>query len=118
MTNSLYHYYALMTGRAVVQTDARVKYVETTLRKALPAMEQLLKRRDHDMFCLNDGSFPEISVEERTGAVIDFLERYFPFPAPWEKVDGCRAAGRFRGATGGGASAPDLDRLTVQGRPE
>ncbi|RZS68597.1 UDP-glucose 4-epimerase [Agromyces ramosus] len=85
VTNSLYHYYALLTGRAVVQTDARVKYVETTLRKALPAMKQLLKRRDQDMFCLNDGSFPEISVEQRTAAVIDFLERYFPFAAPWEK---------------------------------
>ncbi|MGR0219744.1 stealth family protein [Agromyces sp. ZXT2-6] len=85
VTNSLYHYYALLTGRAVVQTDANVKYVETTLRRALPAMRRLLKRRDVDMFCLNDGSFPEISVEERTEAVIDFLERYFPFPAPWEK---------------------------------
>jgi hypothetical protein len=86
VTNSLYHYYALLTGRAVVQTDARVKYVETTLRQALPALKRLLKRRDQDMFCLNDGSFPEISVEERTAAVIDFLERYFPFPAPWEKA--------------------------------
>ncbi|NUT57897.1 MAG: sugar phosphotransferase [Agromyces sp.] len=85
VTNSLYHYFALLTGRAVVQTDARVKYVETTLKRALPAMRRLLKRRDMDMFCLNDGSFPEISVEERTAAVIDFLERYFPFPAPWEK---------------------------------
>ena len=49
-------------------------------------MRRLLKRRDQDMFCLNDGSFPEISVEERTAAVIEFLERYFPFPAPWEKT--------------------------------
>lgn len=86
VTNSLYHYYALLTGRAVVQTDARVKYVETTLKRALPAMRRLLKRRDMDMFCLNDGSFPEIAVEERTAAVIDFLDRYFPFPAPWEKA--------------------------------
>ena len=86
VTNSLYHYFALLTGRAVVQTDARVKYVETTLKRALPAMRRLLKRRDMDMFCLNDGSFPEISVEERTAAVIDFLDRYFPFPAPWENA--------------------------------
>jgi UDP-glucose 4-epimerase len=85
VTNSLYHYYALLAGHAVVQTDARVKYIETTLRQALPAMEQLLKRRNQDMFCLNDGSFPEIDVEERTSAVIDFLEAYFPFAAPWEK---------------------------------
>lgn len=84
VTNSFAHYYGLMTGRAVVQTQARVKYVETTLRSALKDMETLLKRRSMDMFCLNDGSKPEIGVEERTTAVIDFLERYFPFPAPWE----------------------------------
>lgn len=87
VTNSLYHYFALLTGKAVVLTDAKVRYVETTLKRALPAMSRLLKRRDVDMFCLNDGSFPEISVEERTTAVIDFLERYFPFPAPWEKAE-------------------------------
>jgi hypothetical protein len=85
VTNSLYHYYALMTGRAVQQRDAKVQYIETTLRKALPAMRRLLKRRDQDMFCLNDGSFPEISAEERTRAVREFLEAYFPIPAPWER---------------------------------
>ncbi|RLQ84635.1 sugar phosphotransferase [Mycetocola zhadangensis] len=84
VTNSLYHYYGLMTGRAVVQTNARVKYIETTLKSALPSMDRLLKRRDQDMFCLNDGSKPEISVEKRTQAVTEFLEHYFPFAAPWE----------------------------------
>lgn len=85
VTNSFYHYYALMTGRAVVQTEAKVKYIETTLRSALKEMDTLLKKRSMDMFCLNDGSKPEIEVEERTTAVISFLERYFPFPAPWEQ---------------------------------
>jgi len=37
------------------------------------------------MFCLNDGSKPEIEPAERTRIVTDFLERYFPFPAPWER---------------------------------
>ncbi|WP_382303600.1 stealth family protein [Herbiconiux sp. UC225_62] len=87
VTNSFYHYYALMTGRAVVQTEAKVKYIETTLRSALKEMDVLLKKRSMDMFCLNDGSKPEIEVEERTTAVISFLERYFPFPAPWEKTE-------------------------------
>ena len=64
----------------------------------------LLKRRDQDMFCLNDGSFPEISVEERTAAVIEFLERYFPFPAPWEKTTD--AATRVAPATA--TSAPTV----------
>lgn len=85
VTNSLYHFYALMTGRAVVQTDAKVIYVETTLKSSLRQMRNLLKRRGETFFCLNDGSKPEISVETRTNAVLDFLNRYFPIPAPWEK---------------------------------
>jgi len=84
VTNSFYHYYALMTGRAVVQTQARVKYVETTLKVALKEMDSLLRRRSFDFFCLNDGSAPEISVEKRTAAVRTFLDRYFAIPAPWE----------------------------------
>jgi hypothetical protein len=107
VTNSLYHYYALLTGRAVVQTDAKVKYIETTLKRALPAMKRQLKRRDMDMFCLNDGSFPEISVEERTEAVIDFLERYFPFAAPWEKEATDAAAARLAADVPSRASEAD-----------
>ena len=85
VTNSLYHYYALMTGRAVGQTQVRSLYIETTLKLALRQMNKLRKRRDQDMFCLNDGSFPEISDEVRRAAVTDFLERYFPIVAPWER---------------------------------
>jgi hypothetical protein len=84
VTNSFYHYYGLMTGRAVVQQQARVKYVETTLKIALKEMDSLIKSRSYDFFCLNDGSAPEISVEKRTAAVVSFLERYFPIRAPWE----------------------------------
>lgn len=84
VTNSLYHYYALLTGRAVVQTQATVKYIETTLKASLKEMNDLLKQRSYDFFCLNDGSLPEISVERRTAAVLSFLDRYFAIPAPWE----------------------------------
>lgn len=85
VTNSLYHYYALMTGRAVAQTQVRSLYIETTLRIALRQMNHLRKRRDQDMFCLNDGSHPEISTAVRTNAVTQFLEWYFPIVAPWER---------------------------------
>jgi UDP-glucose 4-epimerase len=84
VTNSLYHYYALMTGRAVIQTQARVRYVETTLADAGSEMDRILKTRRYDFFCLNDGSKPEISVERRTKTVSAFLERYFGIPAEWE----------------------------------
>ena len=80
VTNSLYHYYALMTGRAVTQTQAKVQYIETTLRRRPAMMKRLLKRRDQDMFCLNDGSKPEIAAEERTRIVTRLPRALLPDP--------------------------------------
>ncbi|WP_371829621.1 stealth conserved region 3 domain-containing protein [Sinomonas cyclohexanicum] len=85
VTNSFYHYYALLTGRAVTKVGARVQYVDTTVRSGLDALAKLLKKRNQDFFCLNDGSFPEVSAQERQERVTDFLEKYFPIPAPWER---------------------------------
>ncbi|MGO4238086.1 stealth family protein [Pseudarthrobacter sp. YAF2] len=85
VTNSFYHYYALLTGRAVTQTAAKVRYVDTTMRAGLNYLPKLLAKRNMDFFCLNDGSFPEVSADERAEAVTDFLEKYFPIKAPWEK---------------------------------
>ncbi|CAQ01434.1 stealth family protein [Clavibacter sepedonicus] len=84
VTNSLYHYYAQMTARAVQQENAKVAYVDTTSRAGLDMLPGLLKRRSQDFFCLNDGSFPEVPAEERQERVQDFLERYYGIPAPWE----------------------------------
>jgi hypothetical protein len=92
VTNSLYHYYSLMTGRAIVQENARVSYVDTTMVSGLASLSELLKKRSYDFFCLNDGSFPEVSDDERTATVTDFLERYYPFPAPWEQAEMDRVA--------------------------
>lgn len=86
VTNSLYHYFALLTGRAVTNTDARVLYVDTTSRSCVHTLDELLASRDHDFFCLNDGSFPELSPQERASVVLSFLERYFPIAAPWERA--------------------------------
>jgi hypothetical protein len=84
VTNSLYHYYALMSGRSVVQKSASVKYVDTTVKAGLRQMNSLLKDRSMDFFCLNDGSEPEIDLELRTRKVTEFLENYYPVKAPWE----------------------------------
>ncbi len=87
VTNSLYHYYALLTGRSVQNTDSSVLYVDTTTHKGLGLLKRLGKRRDQDFFCLNDGSFPEVAPDVRARKVTEFLERYFPLPAPWERTD-------------------------------
>jgi Stealth protein CR2, conserved region 2/Stealth protein CR3, conserved region 3/Stealth protein CR4, conserved region 4/Stealth protein CR1, conserved region 1 len=88
VTNSLYHYYALMTGRAVQQEKAKILYVDTTTRAGLELLPGLRKKRGYHFFCLNDGSFPEVSAAQRAERVTEFLERYFPIPAPWEDVRG------------------------------
>jgi hypothetical protein len=86
VTNSFYHYYALMTGRAVQQEKAKVLYVNTTTHAGLGLLPEVRRKRGYDFFCLNDSSFPEVSAAERAERVTSFLERYFPIPAPWEKV--------------------------------
>lgn len=88
VTNSLYHYYALYTGRAVPQEASRMRYVNTTTHAGLGLLAGLAQRRDVDFFCLNDSSFPEVDETARTKVVSEFLEEYFPDPAPWERVSG------------------------------
>lgn len=86
VTNSLYHYYSLLTGRAVQHESAVVRYVDTTAQSGLAKLPELLDERNVDFFCLNDGSFPEVDAHERAITVCDFLESYFPVAAPWEHV--------------------------------
>lgn len=87
VTNSLYHYYALMTGRAVSTRRPRVEYVQTTLAGSLRRMDRLAERTDVDMFCLNDGGASEVPEELRVPALRAALERMFPVRAPWEKAE-------------------------------
>ncbi len=100
VTNSLYHYYALLTGRAIRNERARVKYVDTTTPAGLRSMNKLLERRSFDFFCLNDGSFPQVPAEERAAAISLFLDRYFAISAPWERLE------ISAGAAGDGGGAP------------
>lgn len=87
VTNSLYHYYALMTGRAVATRRPRTRYVQTTLTASLRRMERLAERADVDMFCLNDGGETEVPEQLRMRVVQETLERMFPVRAPWEREE-------------------------------
>ncbi len=84
VTNSLYHYYALLTGRAVPHESARACYIDTTSHDGLSLLAGLSVRHDEDFFCLNDGSEPEVDETYRVTTVSSFLAGYFPYPAPWE----------------------------------
>ncbi|MCC2030763.1 stealth conserved region 3 domain-containing protein [Microbacterium allomyrinae] len=85
VTNSLYHYYALLTGRAVTTRVPRVRYAQTTMVAGLRQMERLAENRDADMFCLNDGGNAEVPEDVRVRALRGALERMFPVRAPWER---------------------------------
>lgn len=85
VTNSLYHYYALLNGRAVVQRNAHARYIDTTTEAGLRDMQALLNDRSSDFFCLNDDADEEISPRKRARAMTEFLRAYFPIPAPWER---------------------------------
>lgn len=84
VTNSLYHYYALMSGRAVVQNSARSRYIDTTVKSGLREMDSLLADRASDFFCLNDNAAAEVEPQARAKAMTRFLRDYFPIAAPWE----------------------------------
>ena len=105
VTNSLYHYYAQFTGRAIATTRPRVRYVQTTLAASLAGMERLARRRDVDMFCLNDGGAGEMPEDLRVRTVTDILERMFPVPGPWERAEISAERG----------SAPSAERSAVSG---
>ena len=90
VTNSLYHYYALLTGRAVPHESARACYIDTTSHDGLKSLAGLSVRRDADFFCLNDGSEPEVGEAYRATTVSNFLADYFPDPAPWESERAAR----------------------------
>ncbi|MBP2412786.1 hypothetical protein JOF48_001585 [Arthrobacter stackebrandtii] len=85
VTNSLYHYYAMLTGRAVMHHDGTGIYVDTANMAGLGGLPRILKDRQSDFLCLNDGSFGDAPAEVRRELLTEFLEKYFPFKAPWEK---------------------------------
>lgn len=87
VTNSLYHYYALMTGRAVATTEPRTRYVQTTMTSGLRRMARIAARPDVDMFCLNDGGETEVPEAVRVQTLRATLERMFPVRAPWERSE-------------------------------
>ncbi|GAA1940301.1 stealth family protein [Microbacterium aoyamense] len=98
VTNSLYHYYAVMTGRAVATREPRTRYVQTTMTSGLRKMARIAARPDVDMFCLNDGGETEVPETVRVRTLRDTLERMFPVRAPWERDEVSEAQRSARSA--------------------
>ncbi|WP_304452117.1 stealth family protein [Nocardiopsis sp. YSL2] len=84
---TLYHHYALLTGRGV-SADYRARYVDIGTGEAgerLAALSEPEEAARYDFLCLNDFDTPPERQEEVGRMVRTFLESRFPFPAPWER---------------------------------
>ncbi|RRR97690.1 stealth conserved region 3 domain-containing protein, partial [Glycomyces terrestris] len=79
------HHYSMLTGRAVPGAS-KLHYVDIGHRDAGRLLEGLARTRDAEYFCLNDVDTPPEREEEISAMVRRFLDRYFPFPSPYERV--------------------------------
>ena len=82
---SFYLNWALITGR-VVPGRIRYTYIDPAAPEAPARLERLLRRRDFDAYCINDGSREE-AIEQRrlTDQLIRrFLARYLPVRGSFE----------------------------------
>ena len=83
--SSMQHHWAFMQARAVPGQIQR-EYVDTARPIAAVALSRLLRRRDADVFCLDDTGGDGPQRDEQRAMLGDFLAAYFPFRAPWERV--------------------------------
>ncbi|MGP3691547.1 stealth conserved region 3 domain-containing protein [Streptomyces sp. IBSNAI002] len=137
VVSSLCHYYGYHTGRS---TPGRLRYayIDSASPGATRRANQLLARRDRDVFCLNDthpGASAELNRQEQGELVGGLLARYFPVPSAYEasapqtrattrEASDARRTPRAAGARGdadgrGHAAAvgADAPRAHAAGRP-
>lgn len=83
LVSSAYHYYALATCRAAIDRITST-YVSLAAADAKKQLAQLLARRAHDVFCVNDEDGTGGQRHARETLLREFLTAYFPVAAPWE----------------------------------
>ena len=74
--------YGLITGQAF-RAGAHHGYVDLGHQQLPVQLKQMLKR-DRDFFCIADNLVAAFDEERADALLRDFLEQYFPIPAPWE----------------------------------
>lgn len=83
IASSLAHYWAYCTGRSVPGGISHT-YIDLGRVLAPFLLARVVRRRDIDVFCLNDNDSLEADAEQQAQMVRDFMDAYFPFKAPWE----------------------------------
>ncbi|MGO4360762.1 stealth family protein [Terrabacter sp. RAF57] len=81
--SSLAHYYGYFTGRAVPGSIAY--FYADIARPDTPArLERLLRKRNFDVFCLNDHDSTGVDPATQARMINTFLQQYFPLPSSFE----------------------------------
>ncbi|NAZ17481.1 capsular biosynthesis protein [Glutamicibacter soli] len=83
VADQLHHYYAQIIGRAI-PTRLRYHYINILDDKYRLTMENTLRLRDRDTFCINDAPVAGATPID-DDFVTDFLESYFPVKSDFEK---------------------------------
>lgn len=90
--SSLAHYYGYFTRRAV-PGSIRYFYADIARQDTPGRLQSLLRRRDVDVFCLNDHDSSALSIDEQKRIITSFLERYFPLASSYELPESKRKRG-------------------------
>ncbi|MEW1954925.1 stealth family protein [Terrabacter sp. NPDC080008] len=90
--SSLAHYYGYFTQRAV-PGSIRYFYADIARRDTPARLNALLRRRDVDVFCLNDHDSSSVSAEEQKRIITTFLDSYFPLASSFERAEASEGAG-------------------------
>ncbi|MFC7279924.1 stealth family protein [Paractinoplanes rhizophilus] len=86
LTSSLQQHWSYLTGRAVLG-DVQYMYRDLADPLTPKRLANALRKRHHQLFCLNDTKSGEISAEAQATMLTDFLTAYYPFPSPFELSD-------------------------------
>lgn len=79
ISSALHHYYAYARGKAVPGRLAYL-YLDLSHPRATARLRAMLRRRDFDVFCLNDTP----GADDGSELVPHFLQQYFPLPSSFE----------------------------------
>ncbi|WP_110182162.1 stealth conserved region 3 domain-containing protein [Nocardioides solisilvae] len=86
MLSSLAQHHGLATGTAF-EAHAEHAFIDLSNARVERQLRQL-RARDKDFFCVGDHHDFAVDAERVDALLADFLDLYFPVPAPWERPGG------------------------------
>jgi hypothetical protein len=83
IASSLHHWYGYLTHRAM-PGSIRYRYLDLSAWQLEYRLDETLRSRTFDTFCLNDTSAAEVDAVRQLKLVTRFLAMYYPAPSPYE----------------------------------